>query len=310
MAEQVSSNEIDIETFLKAAGQSFTDAQKALLPGLEVSMNMMLNSAELELKVAVNTDGSGRMMIRPISSTDLAGGIDPGLLSTIRIGFISSVGEISGVTQTPITPNGANRANVIPDLSGLTLDEAADLLKTRGWVFEPHAASAEEVQAAGEQKPGRVLRQQPIAGDHVDKSSTTVNFWVDLGNTPVEEIDGIGDKTVDNLSKVGIRSVGELSLADVSQIAALLRINEKRARGFVDMAALMSRLTVLGFKDEVVEVLVKGAGIRSVGELATANPDELLQVCLGVIREGKVKVPHDFEFTAKDVKEWIKSAGG
>jgi hypothetical protein len=92
MTEQPTSQAIDLETFLASAGRSFTDAQKALLPGAEVPVNMMLSSAELELKAAVGTDAAGKMTIRPISSEDIArGGIDPGLISTFRISFVSSI---------------------------------------------------------------------------------------------------------------------------------------------------------------------------------------------------------------------------
>ncbi len=70
MADNPTPGDIDLETFLKLAGQSFTDAQRALVPGLDVSVNMMLSSAELEVKVAVSSDVRGKMSIRPISSED------------------------------------------------------------------------------------------------------------------------------------------------------------------------------------------------------------------------------------------------
>ncbi len=309
MAE--SSNEVDLETFLKSAGQSFSDAQKALLPGMDVSVNMMLNNVELELKVAVNTDALGKITIRPISSADInGGGIDPGMLSTIRINFVSSIGEVTAPPRTTPTPGGGGVSDTVPDLVGLTLNEAASLLKSRGWAFEPHAAGVEEIKTSGEEMRGKIIRQQPYSAEPADKSTTTVQLWIDLGNMPVQEIDGIGYKTGENLLKIGIRSIGELSLAGVSQIASLLRINETRARGLVDMAALMSRLAVLGFKDEVVEVLVKGAGIRTVGELAKSDPEELFHICSEAVSAGKVQVPRDFSFNLKDVGGWIKSAKG
>ncbi len=307
MADNPAPNEIDLETFLKSAGQSFTDAQRALVPGLDMSVNMMLSNADLELKVAVSADAQGKMSIRPIASEDIIrGGIDPGLLSTIRISFVSSIGEIK--PQPVPTVDSTGRGNIVPLLVGRTLDEAAALLKSGGWQFEPHAAGNEEIAAAGKENRGRVLRQQPPAGQSVDKTKMTIHIWVDLGNIPVKEIDGIGDKYADSLSKIGISTVGELSLVSVNQVASALHISETRAQGFVDMAGLISRLAILGFKDEVVESLVKGANIRSMEQLADANPAELCRVCQEAIAARKVRVPRGFSFTVDDVEDWVRTA--
>jgi hypothetical protein len=98
-------NEIELGAFLESAGQSFSEAQKALIPGLAVPVNMMLSNAELELKVAVSSDAKGRVAIRPISSKDLTrGGIDPGMLSTLRINFVSTIGELTQTTAGAVTP--------------------------------------------------------------------------------------------------------------------------------------------------------------------------------------------------------------
>jgi predicted flap endonuclease-1-like 5' DNA nuclease len=310
MADKAMPSDIDLETFLKTAGQSFTDAQRALVPGLDVSVNMMLSNAELEIKVAVSSDAQGKMSIRPISSEDIIrGGIDPGVLSTIRITFVSSISEIKAGPQPASTGDSASKGNIVPALVGLTLDEAAALLKSRGWQFEPHAASSEEITAAGKENRGRVLRQQPQASQSVDKAKTTVHFWIDLGNIPVKEIDGIGNKLGDSLSKIGITTVGEISLARVAQVASALHMSESRAQGFVDMAGLMSRLAILGFRDEVVELLVKGASIRSIEQLANADAMELFRVCREAIASGKVRVPRGFSFTVDEVNGWIKAAG-
>lgn len=200
MVDNPTSGDIDLETFLKSVGQSFTDAQRALVRGLDVPVNMVLSNAELELKVAVSSDAQGKMSIRPISSEDIIrGGIDPGLLSTMRIAFVSSIGDI----KPPPAPTGdsATTGSIVPDLVGRTLDEAAALLKAGGWQFERHAASSEEIAAAGKESRGRVIRQQPSAGQSVDKNKTTVHLWIDLGAIPVKEIDKIGDKLKDSLSK-------------------------------------------------------------------------------------------------------------
>jgi len=75
------------------------------------------------------------------------------------------------------------------------------------------------------------------------------------------------------------------------------------------MANLMSRLAVLGFRDEVVELLVKGAGIRSMEQLAQAEPEGLYHVCQEAVSAGKVRVPREFSFTEANVQNWINTAG-
>lgn len=309
MTEQPTSQPIDLEAFLASAGRSFTDAQKALLPGTAVSVNMMLSSAELELKAAVGTDAAGRMTIKPISSEDIArGGIDPGLVSTFRIGFVSSIGELPEETTSVEPGTGNVHIEKVPDVTGMTIREAADYLKAAGWPYEIRAAGAADMVSGGSENRGKVVKQEPAAATRAEKT-TMVRFWVDLGSIPVQEIDGIGDKIGENLLKAGIRTVGDLSLADVEEISRLLRVSDTRARNFVDMAGLMSRLTVLGLQDEVVELLVKGAGIRSAEQLAEANAAELFTVCRDAIATGKVKTPRDFSFIVADVEAWIKAAG-
>ena len=324
MVNEPTREEIALDTFLKSAGQSFSDAQQALVPGLDVPVNMMLSTAELEVKVSVSSDAAGKMTIKPISSADLArGGIDAAALSTIRISFVSSIGEVksqpvakvpattntptAATTTTPTTPT-ADKSSVVPDLGRLTLDKASVLLKSAGWQFEPHAADEKEIAVSGKQNQGLVLRQDPAAGKPVDKTKTVIHFWVDLGNTPVVAIDGIGPKFSESLAKIGVGSIGALSLANSSQLAASLRIGESRAASFVEMAALMSRLTIIGFKDEVVELLVKGAAIKSVDQLAGSDAALLYKTCQEAVSTRKVQVPQGFSFNLKDVTSWIKSA--
>jgi hypothetical protein len=302
-------NHIDLETFLKSAGQSLTDAQKKLVPGIEVPVNMMLSNAELELKVTVSSDAKGKMSIRPVSSEDLVrGGIDSGMLSTIRISFVSSIGDIKTESQLISTSDNIVKGDNVPNLIGLTLEAAIKLLKSSGWQYEPHAARSSDITTAAKENTGCILRQQPTQGQVVDKTNTVLEFWVDLGNTLVSEIDGIGIKTSDNLGKIGISTVGELSLANVKQVAEALQISESRAQSYLDMAGLMSRLAILGFKDEVVELIVKGANIRSIEQLSNFDPKTLYNICLESVKSGKVKTPRGFSFTLDNIKSWIKAA--
>ena len=227
-------------------------------------------------------------------------------MSTIRVSFISSVGDI--VNQPVPAAEAVPKGDSVPSLAGLALEEAARLLKSEGWQFEPHAAGIEEIVAAGKNVRGRILRQQPSAGQAVDKKKITIHMWADLGTASVQDIDGIGTKFGANLTKVGLNTIGELSLATSDQVASALRVSKSRAQNLVDMAGLMSRLAVLGFRDEVVEILVKGVGIRSMEQLADSDQESLFRVCQEALASKKVQVPRGFRVTTDNVKSWIDMA--
>lgn len=307
MADEPVFNGIDLQEFLATAGRSFTGAQRSLQGGTDTPVTMMLSSAELELKVAVGSDSKGKMLINPISSQDIARGtIDPGMISTLRINLISSIGDqhedYAHATESDSTKR-------VPDLTGLTVEESIARLKAEQWNYEAHAANSKEIKAAGKATHGKVLRQLPKASAAVDPQTNTVHFWLNLGSVPVQAIDGIGEKMAENLHKIGIRSVGELSLApDADHLASLLHMGKSRARDFVNMADLMSRLTVLGLKDEVVELLVKGVGIRTMEQLAKAAPTTLHKQCRAALDSLKVRTPQAFKLTLDAVKEWIAAA--
>ena len=55
---------------------------------------------------------------------------------------------------------------------------------------------------------------------------------------------------------------------------------------------------------------MKAGGIRSISELAEANPEDLYRACRTAVDSGKVQVPRDFKFTAGDVQQWITAARG
>ncbi len=310
MADHLDSQEMVLDEFLVSAARSFNNAQKLMLKGSGISASMVLSSADLEVKVTVD-NANGCMKVRPISLRDIReGGIDSGMLSTLRINYVGSVDELSAGGLSEVATPGTNYTPTtgkrIPDLTDLTLNEATDRLKANKWKFVAHAASREEIASAGETTHGKVIRQQPEPFEESD--TDTIHFWVNLGSVSVQAIDGIGEKMASKLSKVGIRSIGDLSLANVSELSSLLRMNEQRTRDFVNMASMMSRLVVFGLKDEIVELLVKGANIYSVEDLAQADPIELYQACSEILVEGEIMTPKEFSFTQKDVEGWISVA--
>jgi len=198
--------------------------------------------------------------------------------------------------------------NPVPGVTGRLLDEAAELLATTDWRFEAHAATREQVAQAPELARGRVLIQEPEAGKRADKATTTVHFWVALSNLPVAVIDGIGERLSERLNTVGISTVGQLSITSVERVVQALQVNESRAREFTDMANFISRLVIAGLQDEVAELLVKGAQIRTMSELAASDAARLHRTLEESIEQGRVRVPAEFTFTPEDVASWIKAA--
>jgi hypothetical protein len=308
MVNTLTSNNIDLETFLKTAGQSFSDAQKSIVPDLDFPASMILNNADLELKVTVSSDSRGKMSISPISSDDIIrGGIDPGLLSTLRISFVSSIGEIKLGATAALSP--FSTGNIVPQLCNMPVDKAIGVLKYSAWQYVLHAAKSEDIPVPGTGSFGRVVKQNPAPGQPGDKQNTVIHIWANLSNAPVKDIDGIGSRYQDRLRKISISTVGELSLASAAQVSNILRTSEARAQNFIDMASLMSRLAILGFKDEVVELIISSGQIRSIEQLSSADPAKLYQACREAVTSGSILVPKGFKFTSSDVAGWIKAAG-
>jgi hypothetical protein len=89
MTANLPSNEADLGVFVEKLGSSFSEAQESLSTGLDLPTNFLVANAELEVKVAVNLNAEGRTVLQTISAQNIReGGIDPGVLSTVRIGFV------------------------------------------------------------------------------------------------------------------------------------------------------------------------------------------------------------------------------
>ncbi len=227
----------------------------------------------------------------------------------IELSFIRMPRELGGGESQPSTPVAPGTSGTpVPNVVGLTLEQATTQLRIQGWHSRARAATAAEAASAPTGSTGKVLRQEPPSGQIVDKDTGEIKFWVSLSTLPVTEIEGIGETLAGRLAEAGLRTVGELSLARASEVASVLRVSESRARGFIDMAILISRLTIIGLPEQVVELLVRGAGIRSVEQLAEADPEKLYKLCRESVGSRTVRVPRGFLFTVETVAGWIKAA--
>jgi hypothetical protein len=308
MPDNLSTDNVELETFLKLAGQSFSDAQKSLLPGVDVEVNMMLSNVELELKVAVSSDSKGKMYVKPISSEDITrGDINPGMISTLRINYVSSIGEVKPQKVAAVTDlETASRQENVPDLIGLSPDQAVAMMKKEGWQFESRPASAAEKKAAGAKSLGLIIRQQPAANQKVDKSKTSIEFWVYQASLAPVKTNDVIEKKPERNDKTSLISERNIGPASVSKASEVKNINLVRIQKSEDV---MLKLTELGLKKEVAELLVKGAGISSVEQLAGASYQNLTKICQQAISNGIVRTPKGFTLNQTLVKSWVTLAG-
>jgi hypothetical protein len=150
---------IELGDFLEAAGKSLGDAQNSLLSGLHLSTNMILNNADIEVKVLVDS-ANGKISIKPISSEDLrVGSIDPGLLSTLRISFISTVEEPIEETISPAVESVKAPSQLIEEV--LNRKDIQKLASTRGelQVKPTFVAERKRWLVSVEDTSGKVLRE-------------------------------------------------------------------------------------------------------------------------------------------------------
>lgn len=139
-------NEAELAAFLELAGRSLAEAQGALGTAAELRTEMVLASAELEAKVALRTDSSGRLAVQPISAADLRlAQFNAAGVSTLRVSFVATAGAVQdgapqssgGGTTGGSTSGGGARPGAGPIR---TPDEIADGVRRR-----PDVAALENI---------------------------------------------------------------------------------------------------------------------------------------------------------------------
>jgi hypothetical protein len=94
MASQTpTQSETNLTEFLKAAGQSLSKAQESLNTSANPSGDILINQAQLDIKVALN-HSADELAIKPISTADIyERNLNPGLLSTLNLNFVATARE-------------------------------------------------------------------------------------------------------------------------------------------------------------------------------------------------------------------------
>lgn len=95
----------DIGAFFESVGRSLAEAQGSLSKGLtDIPAGMVIAGAELELKAAVESAASGKLSLQTISVQDIRqGGIDPNLLSSVRLQFVPTAGDALALSSNKPT---------------------------------------------------------------------------------------------------------------------------------------------------------------------------------------------------------------
>jgi hypothetical protein len=159
MVSKRTPDSIELGDFLEAAGRSLCDAQNSLLAGLSMSTNMILNNADIEVKVLVDS-ADGKIKIQPVSAEDIrVGSIDPGLLSTLRISFVSTVEEPIEEAVSTTVESAKDPAQLIEQV--LNRRDIQKLAATRGelQVKPTFVAERKRWLVSVEDTNGRVLRE-------------------------------------------------------------------------------------------------------------------------------------------------------
>jgi len=160
MAEYKTPENIELGSFFEIAGKSLADAQNTLLSGLNISSNVVLNNADLEVKVTVDSE-QGKLMVRPVSSEEIRiGSIDPGLLSTLRISYVSTLEETPLGTVTEAPPASKKEPSQLVE-QVLNRKDIQKLVAARGELQVKPTFVAERSRwlVSVEDKSGRVLRE-------------------------------------------------------------------------------------------------------------------------------------------------------
>jgi hypothetical protein len=104
MATKPIKQQVGLGEFFELAGRSIAEAQDAIAP-LDQPTQMVIDNAEVEVKVTVASDANGALAVQTISSEEASRGrIDPGMLSTLRVNFVAAAAEQPTTSVTGARP--------------------------------------------------------------------------------------------------------------------------------------------------------------------------------------------------------------
>ena len=114
----------DLRQFLESAGRSLSFAQGDLAEGSEFQAQMVLASAELEAKVALESDPSGALLVHPVSAGDLQSRVQAAALSTLRVQYVATAPEAEEEVGTAPTLDPEEVSSAVRDRADIARLEA------------------------------------------------------------------------------------------------------------------------------------------------------------------------------------------
>lgn len=96
---------VDLGGFLEAAGRSLADAQGSLTgEAILTPSTLAISDAELDVKAAFTQQAGGKLALQALSMDALRSGIEPGLVSSIRVRYVAIAAEVTRGPVAPVPP--------------------------------------------------------------------------------------------------------------------------------------------------------------------------------------------------------------
>ena len=278
---------VELETLL---GSNLETALGQTPPGLQVYIDA---TGLLETAVAATEGSDEARAIAVAVAQDRVAEAAKILLISVLLAAVDTSPEF-GVATRPAVSTGrrvaasgrvstayveaADAMDTMPDLAGVTRDEAELRLAIRG--YEPEVALRSVDDAAGLAGIGvnDVEGQTPAPGERIQPGTQPRLEVVETPDT--RSVDGIGDEFAGRLEGAGIRTVYDVSTAPVETLVEATGASERTAREWKADANLLKngyRLTrTEGIDAEIASALARGVGVTSEVELATADGEAVV----------------------------------
>ncbi len=158
MATKPAEQSVGLGEFFELAGRSIGGAQDAIT-SLDQPTQMVIDNAEVEVKVTVSSDADGALAVHTISSEEASrGDIDPSMLSTLRVSFVAAAAEPPSASLTGARPQ-RDEKEVIKEVSSRT--DVVNVTKAVGKLdFEAtFVPNQKRWLVVGRDSKGRVVRE-------------------------------------------------------------------------------------------------------------------------------------------------------
>ncbi|MEM2958966.1 MAG: DUF4332 domain-containing protein, partial [Candidatus Jordarchaeaceae archaeon] len=103
----------------------------------------------------------------------------------------------------------------------------------------------------------------------------------------MSQVEGIGPVYASRLENAEIKTLSQLANSSVDKVASAAKVNKKEAEKWIRIANLLL-LDILD--EEAAEIMVVGAGVTSLKDLAERKPDELYEQMQAALKMGKVAI--------------------